>query len=289
MKLTLMAQNLSRGGLHNAQGEYQDRWPQLAERIKEVDPDLLLLSELNNWKDYGYKQYVRAANDLGLDIAPAAPSETGYATGLMYRREKLGHWRFHNDSLSHATTHGFAVTGFDVGLPMLLNIAPVHLCFYSAQKAAQEAQLVISKVYKDTSFAIIGGDCNFSPAEGRDPDYSRSKPYNFSARTIIDTAEEVPVADLRADRQMAWTLVRGGFVDVAHHLYRKTNDEKLLQPTTNNDERIDQFWVSKAIAPALEHYEQTDKNPKATDHPGIVIEIDTEKVDTQRMWEPEKL
>lgn len=284
-----MAQNLSRGGLHNAQGEHKDRWPQLAERIKAVKPDLLLLSELNNWKDYGYKQYVRAANDLDLDIAPAAPSETGYATGLMYRREKVGRWQFHNDSLSYATTHGFAVTGFDVGLPVLLNVAPVHLCFYSAQKAAQEAQLVISKVYKNTPFAIVGGDCNCSPATGKDPDYSHSKPYNLSARTIVDSADEVPISDLKADRQMARTFVRGGFVDAADYLYQATKKETLLQPTTHNDERIDQFWVSRAIAPALEHYEMTDKNPEATDHHGIVVKIDTNKIDVDNIWEPEKL
>lgn len=287
MKLTLMAQNLSRGGLHSAQGEPQDRWPQLAERIKAVKPDLLLLSELNNWKDCGYKQYVRAANDLGLDIAPAAPSQTGFATGLMYNREKLGRWQFHREPLVGDTTHGYAVTGFEVGLPKLLNVAPVHLCPYSAQRASEEVQFIVSSAYKYSPFAVIGGDCNHSPAEGPAPDFANSRPYNLSSRTVIDSGDDTKLVP---NRVVARTFTRAGFVDAAEHLYQQKQDDALRKPTTDGgDDRIDQFWVSQAIAPAVESYEMTDKNPDATDHFGIVITLDTEKVDTKHMWEIEKL
>src|ERR1700712_5070899 len=179
MLITLMTQNIARGGLHDSQGNYGDRWPKLAERIKNVNPDILLLQELNGWKDYGHKQIVRAMNDLGMDAAPLAPTETGYGTGLLYKPETVGRWQYHNNSLSHATTHGFAVTGFDVGLPELLIVAPVHLSFYSASKATQEAQLVINKTLPKSPFSIVGGDINFSPAEGTDPDYTLSKSYNW--------------------------------------------------------------------------------------------------------------
>ena len=83
--------------------------------------------------------------------------------------------------------------------------------------------------------------------------------------------------------------MRAGFADVAGYLYQKTKDDSLLRATTEEGERIDQFWVSKAITSAVERYELTDKNPEATDHFGVVVQIDTEKVDTDHMWEPENL
>lgn len=83
--------------------------------------------------------------------------------------------------------------------------------------------------------------------------------------------------------------MRAGFTDVADYLFKKSKDKELIGSTTDNSERIDQFWVSQAVVPALKSYKTTDKNPEATDHYGIVIEIDTEQVDTQHMWEPEKL
>lgn len=283
-----MAQNIARGGLYNSLGEYGDRWPQLAERINSIKPDILLLSELNRWQSYGNKQLVRATNDLDMNAAPISPSQTGYATGLMYRQQTVGRWQYHNSSVAHETTHGFAVTGFDVGLPTLLNIAPVHLCFYSADKASNEAQLVISKAYARTPFAIIGGDCNCSPAKGPEPDYSSSKPYNLSARTVIDTGEDVKIADLKSNRKTAWTFIRGGFVDAADHLFGQTKDSSLLEPTAAN-ERIDQFWVSQALAPAILEYSLTRLHPTSTDHAGIVIKLDIDKVDTSNIWETELL
>lgn len=283
-----MVQNIARGAMYNAAGEFNDRWPLLAKRIKEIKPDLLLLTELSNWKGYGHKQYVRAANDLDLDVAPIPPSQTGNATGLMYRRNVLGRWQSHKDGLVNATTHGFGVTGFEVGLPKLLNIAPVHLCYYSALIAAEEAKLITNTAHRNTSFAIIGGDCNYTAAEDEAPDFAQFKPFNLTSRTVIDSAEESP-GKLKPDRGVAWTFMRAGYVDAARHLYKQTKDEGLLQRTAADSGRIDQFWVSKAIAPALEHYSAIPHDPKVTDHAGIVIKIDTDKVDTEHMWEPDKL
>jgi len=125
MLLTLMAQNVARGAMYNSAGEYKDRWPLFVERISQVKPDILLLSELNGWTTNGHKQLVRAANDLDMDTVPISPSNTGYATGLLYNRQKLGRWQRYYDKLAYETTHGFSVTGFDIGLPHLLHVTTV--------------------------------------------------------------------------------------------------------------------------------------------------------------------
>lgn len=287
MLITLMTQNIARGGLHDSKGNYSDRWPLLADRINSAKPDLLLLQELNGWKDFGHKQLVRAMNDLGMSAAPLAPTETGYGTGLLYKTEVVGQWQYHNNALSHATTHGFAVTGFDVGLPELLTVTPVHLSFYSASKAEQEMQLIINKTLPKSPFAIIGGDINFSPAQGPVPDYNLSKPYNWAARTIIESEEPLSPEAMQPNRSVAWTLKRANFVDVAQELYEQTQDEDLLTPTAV-DERIDQFWVSAALAPAIVSCQKTTKNPEATDHAGVIITIDTDKIIIPD-WKPELL
>lgn len=284
--ISIFSQNVAHGALNNAFGEYEDRWPLLVERISRFKPDILLLTELTGWSKNGHKQLARAANDLDMDAAPISPSSSGFATGLLYRKETVGRWQAHSPDFYQETTHGFAITAFDVGLPALLNVIPVHLTFYSSLKAIQEAQLVASRGYWRSPFGIIGGDCNYSPADGPRPDYRLSKPYNWGARTVISSGKDVKPKDMLPDRRVAWTFKRAGYVDAAYRMYQKTHDKKLLSPTVF-DERIDQFWVSSAMDPALLSYSMTKQNPDASDHAGIAIRIDTNKVDTKHMWKPE--
>lgn len=279
-----MSQNISRGGMYDALGNFNDRWPLLAERINEFQPDVLLLCELNGWDNIGHKALVRATNDLDMDAVPFSAPASGYGTGLLFRRETMGRWQFHNTSMSHATTHGFAVTGFDVGLPSLLNFAPVHLCYYSAQKAAEEAQLIISKTLSKSPYSIIGGDINYPPASGPNPDYKQARPYNWTARTLIESGEHLEAEDMIADRRVAWTFKRANFVDSGQEMYKRTGDKTCIAPTVDDDDRIDQIWVSGALGPALTSYSMTTKNESATDHAGIVVQLDTEKIDTSQTW-----
>jgi endonuclease/exonuclease/phosphatase family metal-dependent hydrolase len=287
MKITFMTQNVARGGLHDSKGNYHDRWPALAERINEFKPDILFLNELNNWQDYGHKQLIRAMNDLDMDAAPLSPNESDYGTGILFRRDVMGRWQYHKNSMSHMTTHGFAVTGFDVGLPQLLIVAPVHLSFYSAQKAVEEVQLVMNKTLTQSPFVVVGGDYNHSPAVGSRPDFHSAKSYSWAARTIVSSADQVPVEKFIPDQQVAWTLKRGGMVDVAEELYEKSKDKSLLKPTVEYD-RLDQIWMSRQLAPAIESYRLTTKNPEASDHAGVVAIIDTSKA-TNENWSHEVL
>jgi hypothetical protein len=107
------------------------------------------------------------------------------------------------------------------------------------------------------------------------------RPYNAGSRTeLADSKDE----KLRPDRIVAQTWESNGYVDAALHLYDQTGDQDLLHRTSHSD-RIDQFWVSSPLASGLVRYERACKPSGASDHDGVVICIDTDKVDTGNVWE----
>jgi exonuclease III len=142
--------------------------------------------------------------------------------------------------------------------------------------ALQEIGLITTRAYKYSPLAVIGGDCNYPPAQGPDPDYSTMHPYNLAARTLLsDPTKNVPRTP---DRRQSWKLAQAGFVDVAYHLFEKTGDKGLLERTASDD-RIDQFWVSQPLAAAILNYWVISKPDSASDHKGVVFQLDTDLID----------
>jgi endonuclease/exonuclease/phosphatase family metal-dependent hydrolase len=283
MIITVMAQNTENGGLTDDNGDPQDRWPLLLERVRSVSPavDVLLLTEAMNWDRFGHRQLARAVRDLDMDVLPSAPSNSGLATLVFSRRETMGRWSRWNTDLSTETLHGFGVAVFDVGLPQPLSLSAVHLTPYDANRAAQEANLIASRAYKYGPYAIVGGDINYGPSRGPDPLFDQMRPYNVGSRTRLADSRD---GRLRPNRDVARTWEKNGYIDSALYLYEQTENEDLLQ-RTSHDDRIDQCWVSAPLAPALMSYERVEKPLEASDHSGIVIRLDTELVNTSNIWE----
>ncbi|MGW2255483.1 endonuclease/exonuclease/phosphatase family protein [Kitasatospora sp. NPDC001660] len=282
MKLTIVVQNLQRGGLRAGDGSPEDRWPLLAERIAKATPDLVLLQEAEGWTDAGHRQLVRAEQDLGLD-ALLAPSRSGRGTALLYRRETLGRrtsWT--TDYAADETHHGFGTAGFPIpGLPTPLAVTSVHLTPYSADRAVAEADFAASRTYRLGPYCILGGDINYPPLAGPDPAWHRMRPYNYGSRTLLSD----PALDQQPapDRRVAWKLAANGLVDVAWHLRQQTDDDDLLR-RTGSDDRIDQLWVSAPLAPAIDSYTLLDDPHGASDHHGLAVTLDTDRIDTSRPW-----
>jgi exonuclease III len=177
--------------------------------------------------------------------------------------------------------HGFGVAAFDIGLPNLLSIVTTHLNPFASDLALGEVGLITTRAYRYGPFAIIGGDINYPPSRGPEPNYTAQKPYNTAARTVLnDPSNNEP---LQPDRRISWKLEQAGFVDVAYHMYQKTKDEKFLERTANED-RIDQFWVSKPLADRLINYWVVGNPEGASDHKGIVFQLDTDKVNASDNW-----
>ncbi|GGR04467.1 endonuclease/exonuclease/phosphatase family protein [Kitasatospora griseola] len=283
MILTIAVQNLKRGGLLDGDGDREDRWPLLAERIAAVDPDLVLLQEAEGWADAGHRQLVRAEQDLGMD-GLLAPSRSGRGTALLYRRETLGRRiAWNTDYTGTETHHGFGVAAFTIpGLPAPLAVTSVHLTPYSADRAVAEADFAASRTYRHGPYCILGGDINYPPAAGPDPAWDRMRPYNRGSRTLL-TDPTLQKTAPGPDRRIAWKLAANGLTDTAWHLYQQTGDELLLR-RTGNDDRIDQLWVSTPLAPAVLSYILLDTPPDASDHHGLAVALDTSRIDTTQSW-----
>lgn len=288
MQLTIAVQNLGHGGLKDGDGNPEDRWPLLAERINSAADrvDVVMLCEAVDWHLYGHKQLARAMHELDLDAVPLAPSRSGYGTALLYRREALGRWSRHNPDFGTEALHGLAVTSFDVeGLPAPLSFVPVHFTPFSAEQALIEANYAATRGYRYGPFAILAGDCNYAPASSRHPlpDFAEMRPYSLGSRTLMPEEDIVSGHKPEPDRRVARKLVQNGYVDVAWHLYEKTKDEALLAPT-GTDDRIDQAWVSGPLAGAVSGYQLLDQPAGASDHHGLVFTLDTEAIDTASPW-----
>lgn len=280
MIITIAAQNLLNGGIIGVDGKPEDRWPLLVKRIESIKPrpDLLLVSEVQDWDKQGHRQLSRAIHDLGMDALPIPPSNSGKHVALFYRRESVGRWKHWNVDYAKGVTHGFGVAAFDVGLPQLLSVVPVHLDPFSQNRALTEIQIVATRGYRYGPFAVIGGDINYAPAQDPEPDFKTMRPYNRASRTALkDPAKS---GELESYRRISWALEAAGYVDVARHLYEQTKSKKYLKKTADGEYRIDQFWVTEPLAPAVTSYEVLDKPVGASDHKGIVFRLDTDKVDT---------
>jgi exonuclease III len=121
---------------------------------------------------------------------------------------------------------------------------------------------------------------DYPPARGPEPDYEVMLPFNTASRTI-------PTLDgtgLLPNRTIAQAIARRGYVDAALHYFDKTGDQRLLARTASDD-RIDQIHVSTPLADALVRYEVLDTPDGASDHHGVLAEIDTGLIRTDLMWD----
>lgn len=286
MELLIAVQNLGHGALRDGAGNPGDRWPQVVQRLRSAgEPDLVLLQEAVDWDKYGHKQLGRAMDDLGMDAMPIPPSSSGYPPTLLYRRETVGRWRYWNTDFAQETLHGFGVAVFDVGLPAPLAVISSHKNPFDGDKARSEAKLLATRAMRYGPYGIIAGDENYPPAspDHPAPDYANMLPYNRAARTRLPSEVD---GQLVPDRRVAEKMEYSGYVDVAWHLYEQggRKDESLLT-RTGTDDRIDQGWVSRPLAPAIVDYRVLDTPECASDHKGFAFRLDLSKALTDNMWE----
>ncbi len=125
---------------------------------------------------------------------------------------------------------------------------------------------------------------NYQPPNNPEPDFNQMKPYHYSMRNKLSDPNRQE--GMLTDRRPSWKLTQAKLFDVASYMYEKTKDEKYLAPTASGDGgmRIDQFWVSESIAPAIVDYQVIESPAEASDHKGITFQLDTDKIDISKSW-----
>ncbi|MFD7161156.1 hypothetical protein ACFV9C_41685 [Kribbella sp. NPDC059898] len=253
-------------------GAKDDAWPGLAGVIRDVAPQVLLLQEAVGWANDDLARLRVAERDLGMRGA-LAPSRTGFHTAILINEGSVG-WGEWITKYNHTSLHGHAELTITVpGLPRPLAVISAHLSPYSADTAAQEAQVLIGRAHKTGGYGLIGGDINHIPPGDTEPPWDEVPAHDRSARTVPGD----PV--LRANHIVGQVLARGDLVDVAAHLADKHSDPGLRAWTGHIGKvRTDQVHITKALLPALTGY-RTAATAPWSDHDAVVTVLDPAQLD----------
>ncbi|WP_261568243.1 endonuclease/exonuclease/phosphatase family protein [Frankia gtarii] len=256
---TLVSLNLRRG----APGRH---WPALAELLQEVEPDIVCLQEANGWGD-DLIRLCAAEADLGMR-GVLAPSGSGFHTALLYRpgRARLVRWE---TRYAQQTLHGFGIGVLELpGIETPLAVVSAHLTPYSAAAAAQEAQVIASRLRRASPLGVLAGDVNYPGLGDPTPDWSRVPDHDRVARCLPRDSDTVP---WRANPLVGATLRTAGLCDVAAHLADSTGDATLRAPTSRGGMRVDQVHITRGAQATGYRLLDTAEH---SDHQGLVVNLD---------------
>lgn len=185
MRLTIAVQNISHGGLRINDDASRNRWDDLLARLDPVGADLLILNEATTW-EHDDQALARAFGaELGLDVAGLTPSKSDVPTAVLYRKDRLGEPSTWDTKHQHLAGHGFGIAAWDLeALPAPLSLGAIHVTPFSPIQALIEVQTLVCRAYRRGPYAIVGGDFNFPPLHGLDPDIERMLPHNRANRLI---------------------------------------------------------------------------------------------------------
>jgi endonuclease/exonuclease/phosphatase family metal-dependent hydrolase len=275
MVLRIMSQNLRHGALQDADGRGDDRWSGIADIIRDLNPDILCLQEVQGWRERNARQVFRAERDLGMRIAGWIPITASLGGTLVMYRHQPGvleqvQWEHHNQSTVYK---GLTVPVFDTGHPTPLAVVSVHLTSISAATAEEEALWIASRAHRYGGLGVMAGDINHHPAvDDGHPDPPELPSLNVGARFTHNAAGE-----LVADRRVAHALMRDRMVDAAAHLAHTRGDASYLAPASGGRLRVDQVWVSSPLEPAIVDYHRLPHS--YSDHHAIAVDLDLDQVD----------
>lgn len=292
MLLRIAVQNLSHGG-HRINDSEGDRWSALTERFTAAAPDIVIVNEATNWDtlnpdsegtEHRWPVAETHAVKLGLAVAGVAPSRSGNAVAILYRPETLGKPRTWDDKHSQLFYHGSGVAAWDIpGWTKPLAVGGVHINPFAREFALPEVSTLACRIYRWSPFGVVGGDFNFPPLYGRDPDRSRMQPHNRMLRL-----EDPLDPDSPPWRGVGQRLREGGFHDVAAELHQRRladgRDDQDLLAYTGITERVDWLAVSGPLLDAVVDYEKLDAPVGASDHDGCLAVLDTTLADTSAVF-----
>lgn len=154
------------------------------------------------------------------------------------------------------------------GLQRALWVYSVHMPTRSAQEQLSQAQRLASYVGQRGGYAIVGGDFNSYPPDGKltSEDLERQPLHLRSARMRRDRD-----GSLACNFDVHDTLTTIGMSDVAAMLPPEQREPAELTPTAAHG-RIDLVFLSRELSPAAARYVQRDTG--GSDHQALLITLD---------------
>ncbi|WP_035795687.1 endonuclease/exonuclease/phosphatase family protein [Kitasatospora mediocidica] len=248
----------------------------LVREIRREAPHLLFLQEVDWLADPD--EAAAAGLTLGMQVA-VAPSRN-LPTAVAWHPDALRVEDVDTRYSEHDLHQGycaprFARWGLTEALEAPLVAISTHLTPYSADTAAQEAQLLVARAYRYGGFGMIAGDINHVPLGDDEIDWTLVQPYNRTARC---KRRQHPDDPWEGNRIVGEVLRDGEFADVAAVVAERRHDQSPLKATGKAGLlRVDQAHTTRALSPAIEDCRVAETD--FSDHHGLVFTLDLSKAD----------
>lgn len=225
--INVVSQNMAHLGLYTPNGDPDttERWHGLIGQIRQRRPDILQVQEVGQWNQNNRTPIAQAEQALGLRLVGIVTTAAGGGTGLLINPNTVS-WDGWEDRYPSELHHGFrgASCAFPAWTPPGRDQRPPDP--YSAAAAAQEAQILVARVYCYGGLGFLGGDINHFPLDnGAIPKPHQIPLYNRSSRWLRnEDGTYVP------NRAVARVLTTGGLRDVAALVVERDANPALLGP-----------------------------------------------------------
>lgn len=269
--LTVMSQNVQYGA------DKDGRWEGIVADIHSVGPQLVLFQEVDFLADPDKAEAAEGALGMLLVVAPSRNLPTAVAWDPAYLELVDTETKYSKDEMHHGyCAPRFRPLGLDNPLSAPMVVISTHLTPYSAQAAAQEAQMLCARAYRYGGIALVAGDINHMPLGDDEPDWSLVQPYNRASRCHRRTSADEP---WRGDRVVSEVFRDAEFTDVAAHVADLRGDSSLRAPTGKAGLiRTDQVHVTPALKPTIKNYWPVDTGTHS-DHHGVAFTLDLNEAD----------
>ncbi|HTV20749.1 MAG TPA: endonuclease/exonuclease/phosphatase family protein [Polyangiaceae bacterium] len=258
--MRVMTYNVLTGG-RDADGP--GRLHLIADTIRHVNPDVLVLNECNGFEQEGYRTLFRMEAELGMR-GVLAEADTGFHVALFHRVGRLTEARLLSREVHHAVLSAtLEVAG------TTLRVIGAHLCPFGGDARLLEVQHLIRFLREDN--VLILGDLNaLSPH-----DVSRYQPERWLPRRR--SRHLLAEAGGKLDTRAISALEEAELVDVMHA--RGGADPTVLTRLGAGHEdyqaRIDYVFASRASADRVTRAERVSGGhvEAASDHYPLFVDL----------------
>lgn len=260
--LRLMTYNVLTGG-RDADGGGA-RLGLIADTIRGVNPDLLVLNECNGFEQEGYRTLFRMEAELGMR-GILAQAESGFHVAFFYRVGRVTEARL----LSREVHHAVLAATLEVG-GITLRVIGAHLCPFGGDARLLEVQHLIRFLKGEN--VIIAGDLNaLSPHDIAGYQPARWLPRRRSRHVLAESGGKLDTRAISA-------LEEAELVDVLrrHGGAEPTVLTRLVAGHEDYQARIDYVFASPGAAQRVKRAERVSGGQveAASDHYPLLVDLE---------------
>jgi hypothetical protein len=274
--LRVAVANLEYGGL--SQDGDDSGWCKTMACLLDWAPDVLLIQEMNGRASYRLHAHLwRTANELEMTpvLGPPSPDSVSgnhpavlVCTAAGFQIVDAGPPPYPAGSAAPAWCEAQVTVP---GMTHPVWFISVHLPARSATSQHVQAERLATLIAQRGGLAIVGGDWNsYAPADQVTADTLAALPAHLRPARMLLAGD----GSLEPDYHVHQALASVGLADAAAELLQHCRQPPDLTPTgVTGGARVDRIYVTSALVPALERYEQAVTG--GSDHQALLLSVNT--------------